>query len=270
MYDLQISDDILAFLTRDAALRLSLSANARRLRCAVCEAPLGALDPRTSVVLIRDADAQLTAVRLAHHRCTPSEMRHETIRDDRGGGLPGQDWNLMRRLHPRVPAVLAWESQPSFDGCVDGHCPAQGADPLERMLRRAGFSSTTAPIGQVQSATSCRLTLLTAGRHLVLLRDGRRWVEFSDAAASPGARLWLEEARRSRRALLLFGPGLGGDALEPRGVAAALRSGMSLCATVRMRPEEGHPRHSRGRLRSSVLMPGVPTEARRWRGHNLA
>jgi hypothetical protein len=271
VYDLQTSDDVAAFLTGDASLRLNLSANTRRLRCAVCEGPLGGRDPRTSVVLIRDAETQLTAVRLAHHGCAPSEMRHETICNDRRpGSLPGQDWNLMRRRHPRVRAVLAWESRPSFDGRPGGDCLAWGVDPFARMLRRAGFVPATAPIGYVRPPMSCRLVLLRAGRHLVLLRDGRRWVEFSGAAASRGARPWLDEARQSRRALLLFGPGLGGDALEAEGVGAALGSGTTLCATVRVQSLMGVDRRHSARSRPFVLTPRAHLDTCRARGHDLS
>src|SRR5438876_999153 len=81
--------------------------------------------------------------------------------------------------------------------------------------RRAEFSSASGPIESLLPPTIDRVTLVNAGSHLCLLRDGRRWLEFSDAARQDASQAWLAVARRAGRALVLYGPGLGGDALTP-------------------------------------------------------
>jgi hypothetical protein len=254
MYDLQISDDVAAFLTGEGVCRLALSANSRSLRCSVCSAPLGGPDPRVSVVVIRDRRARASAIRLAHAWCAPTELREAGLRHATSAVRPpGHDWNLLRFPTAPAPAVLAWETHPPFQR------PAQrvdsgGAygDPLAAALRRSGFARATAALSEAEARTSCRLTLHSAGRHLVLARDGRRWLEFSDAAGSDGAQPWLEEAHRVGCALLLFGPGLGGEALGAGDLAAALDSGLVLCATARIAQPRAAGRRHGGRSREAV------------------
>ncbi len=252
MYDLQISDDVATLLTADGVCRLALSANSRRLTCCVCDAPLGSPDPPTSVIVLRDPRERLSAVRLAHAHCARPGVREEAIGGVAASGPPGQEWNLLRRPHPRVPAVLAWETDPPFERPPSRLGQGLAAGPLEPALRRSRFTDTAASLGEIHARTNCRLTLGSAGRHLVLARDGRRWLEFSEAAASEGARPWLDEAYRAGRALLLFGPGLGGEALSTGGLSAALHSGLVLSATVRVqRPREAAGAAPRGDAKPS-------------------
>jgi hypothetical protein len=269
MYDLEIADDVAEALTRDGALRLSLSTATRRLTCDVCGQPLGDPSPPTSVIVVRDPASGLAAIRLAHAACMSSEVRFgpvaATTRRQRGN-----DWNLLRRQHPRVGAVLAWESHPSFDPAGSQLERLPSADPVATALRRDGFTPANASIARLSPATSCRVALHRSGRHLVLLRAGRRWLEFSHAAVRGDAAAWLAEARRSGHVLLLYGPGLGGAALTAAAVLETLCSGTALCATVRLEASRVAACETTSCPRSCRVLPGGSGAPRRSRGaHGL-
>ena len=274
LYDLQISDDVAEVLTFDGLVRLDLSVSSRRLlSCAVCTAPLGPPRPPTSVVVVRDPCLGRTAVRLAHAACARSEVRLEAMTDGAAATAPpGHEWNLIRRGHPDVPAVLTWESRPGFErSAVAPPRPSSDTDAIARGLRRLGFTPASGPFARLLPTSLCGMTLARAGHHLVLLRQGRRWLEFSDAAVSDGTDVWLAEAARGGRVVLLYGPGLGGEALTAASLARVLSSGTALCGTVRLQEPEGDD--SRLRCGGRSLAPGVAAGSTRPRprgAHRLA
>jgi hypothetical protein len=262
--DLQISHEVGRFLTRAGIQRLRLIVGSRRLACSLCGEPLGDRRGATSVVVVRARDASSSVVRLAHFACAPSEVRVEPTRDRHPSRpRPGHEWNLARRFHPAVPSLLAWESSPP----LERESPVEGwhlaDDPLALELRQAGFRTTRGRISELVPPTACRLVLIEVGNDLVLLRDGRHWVTFRGAAAAGAPQAWVEETRRRRLAIVLYGPGLGGDALMPGDIDEALDSGMALGTTVRMlsaraRHAEPDPRPSR--TRGSELSAGLGTQ----------
>ncbi|HEX8742761.1 MAG TPA: hypothetical protein VF712_06490 [Thermoleophilaceae bacterium] len=243
--------------------RLELSVSSRRLPCAVCTAPLGPPRPRTSVVVVRDPSLNRMAVRLAHVGCARSEVRLGGLGDcGAGNPMPGHEWNLIRRTHREVGAVLAWESRPGFDGPVGALSRPSAVDLVARGLRRSGFTPASGSLSRLVPAPACGLRIARVGRDLVLFRDRRRWLEFSDAAAHDGSDAWLADAARGGRVLLLYGPGLGGEALEAGSLTRALESETALCATVRVQEP-----HARGTCGGRWLGSAVAADSTQRRPH---
>ena len=268
MNELQVSDDVADVLTSEGLLRIGLSVSSRRLPCAICAAPLGALQCPMSVVVLRDPKLGRVAVRVAHAACARSEVRVEAI--DVDGvltGPPGHEWNLIRRAHAEVRSVLAWESQPAFDRPSGARSQPCGTDLIARGLRRAGFARASGSISQLTATSACGMSLSRVGDHLVLARDRRRWLEFSDAGADEGAEAWPAEASHAGRALLLYGPGLGGDTLAADSLARVLESGTALCAMVRV---QGPRRTGRCAARSLASALAAATRPRSRGAHKLA
>ncbi|HEX8743245.1 MAG TPA: hypothetical protein VF712_08920 [Thermoleophilaceae bacterium] len=233
--ELQISNEAERFLTRAGIQRLRLIVSSRRLACSLCGEPLGDRMGPTSVGVVRGRDASASVVRLTHFGCTPSEVRVESAGDERPARpRPGHEWNLARRFHPVVPSLLAWELFPPLGGERTGARWHLADDPLALELRQAGFVTTRGRISELLPPTACRLTLVEVGTDLIILRDGRHWARFPGAAGAGAPQAWVAETRRERLAVVLYGPGLGGNALMPGNIDAALDSGMTLGTTVRM------------------------------------
>lgn len=273
MYELQISDDVSEVLTADGLIRLDLSVNSRRLRCAVCSAPLGSPQPATSVVVVRHPNVTHMVVRLAHAGCAPSEVRLEATADSRTRNTaPGNEWNLIRRAHPAAPAVLTWEPRWGFDRSIGAVPWLSGGDLVARRLRQSGFTPASGSISRLAPGGLCEMTLSRMGCDLVLQRNRCRWLEFSHAAASEESEEWVAEAADAGRVLLLYGPGLGGDALAHDSLARVLGSGTALCATVRMQGSRANASTERCGARSLVpAVVGAASAPRRPRGaHKLA
>lgn len=233
--ELQISSEAERFLTRAGVERLRLIVGSRRLACSLCGEPLGDRMGPTSVSVVRGRDTSASVVRLAHFGCTPSEVCIEPACDeDPARPRPGHEWNLARRIHPVVPSLLTWELVPPLRSERTRARWHLADDPLALELRQAGFRTTSGPLSELAPPTSCRLTLIQVGNDLIILRDGRHWIRFAGAAGAGAPRAWVAETRRERLAVVLYGPGLGGNALMPSNIDAALDSGMTLGITVRM------------------------------------
>jgi hypothetical protein len=272
MYQLQISDDVAEALTAEGLIRLKLSVSSRRLRCAACDVPLDSPRPATSVVVVRHPHLNRMVVRLAHAGCARSEVRSGAIRESRpGSAAHGHEWNLIRRAHPEAPAVLTWEPRWGFDSSVGAVRWPFGFDLIARTLRQSGFSRARGSISRLVPDALCEMTLSRTGGDLVLLRNSSRWLEFSGAAASESSEAWVADAARAGRVLLLYGPGLGGDALANDSLARVLSSGTALCATVRMQGPRASASRGRCGARSPVPVAPAGSVPPRLRGaHKLA